>query len=511
MKTHILVLIFLFFLSGTFCSQAQVAVDEKSVPEVVKTKLGNLFPGVEDVKWQKLDDEYYANFTYEENIVYSAFTNTGRWLVSKTNTKLEDVPRSLQRRLNNDFGQCEIQSIFLHEDKDLTQYIITLNDTVEDMIMLAYFDIAGNFVKKTDEKGNDLDLGLNIDNGTNDGNTNENKQPVHPRELPSSVNSYVIVNYPEYKIKESYFLNNDTYSNTYYLVLGEDLSAKTIELWFDFQGTLIKNTDIVQVNTDDDPDDRNNHNNRKNNDEKQAYPESKVPAKAVEYFKKKEARAEEIRWDTVGTEYCVSYYNPSRDWNSHMFFDKNGNWAKTVVDNEVRDLHPLIQRHLDENYYDYDIYSCEYFTFPDKTKYYLIKIYQKRWLNDPMVYHELTYSRSGRLEKEVLTDFLDPDDQEMQEQRQNELDDLENVLEGDDLNLGDGDMVDGQLIEQKELPSKANKYIKDNYSDYRFLEAMTLDEDGKFMYSVFLKREGFDDRKRVLFDLTGNFIKDEDI
>ncbi len=517
MKAHIFFLAVLFFLSGTLITNAQENIDEKDVPEVIVTKLGNLFPGVKDVSWQKSSEEYYANFTYEENPSYCAFHYTGRWIVSKTHAKLEDIPRSLQRSLSNDFGQCKIEDILLKEDKDISEYIITLNDTAEETTILAYFDIAGNFVKKTDTDGNDLDLGLNNNNNNdNNSNTEDKGLPVHPKELPSSINSYIIVNYPEYKINEAFFLNNDDYTNTYYVILGEDLSAKTIDLWFDFQGTLVKSSDMASTNdgNEGDPDDNNGRKNGKNKDERPAFPESKVPAKAVEFFKKKEKRAEEIHWDTLGPgqEYIVYYYNPSRDWDCRMHFDKKGTWLKSISGRDPRDVHPLIQRHLDENYYDHDVHTVEYFTFPDKTKYYLVKVYKREWLNEPMVYTELYYSISGRLENEILADFIDPDDEEYKEQRQDELENLEYVLENDNLDLDDDNMIDGQMISEKELPSSATAYIKDNYyPEYRFLEAMTLDEDGEYMYSVFLKREGYDDRKRVLFDLKGNFIKEEDI
>ncbi|MBN2729640.1 MAG: PepSY-like domain-containing protein [Bacteroidales bacterium] len=511
MKTYIYFLIFFFLLSANFYAQAQEDVDEKDVPEVVVTKLGNLFPGAESVAWQMEDKEYYANFTYEGSTSFCAFTYTGRWLVSKTDSKFEDVPRSMQRSLSSDFGQCVIEKISLRETKDVSEYIVSLNDTIEKAKLLAFFDISGNFVKKTDGAGNDLDISL-TNNGGDNSNDNDKMQPVHPKELPSSINSYVIVNYPEHKINEAFFLNNDEYSNTYYLILGEDLSAKTIELWFDFQGKLIKSTGLVVENPDNNnPDDKTNRNNVRNKEVKPPYPENKVPANAVEIFKKKEARAEEIRWDTVGTEFMVSYYNPSRDWDCRMYFNKSGVWTKTVVMNDVRDLHPLIQRNLEENYGDLDIYTAEYFTFADKSKYYLVKVYNKDWLNDPMVYTELYYSRSGRLEKEVLANYIDPDDEYYKEKRQNEIENLQNVIDGDDISLDDGDMVDGQNISQKELPSAANQYIKENYSEYRFLEAMTLSDDGQYMYSVFIKREGYDERKRVLFDLQGKFIKEEDI
>lgn len=521
MKTHIFFLFVLFFLVGTLISVAQEDIDEKEVPEVIKTKLRNLFPGVENVSWQKAGEEYYANFTYEENQTYCAFNYTGRWIVSKTHVKIENVPRSLQRSLSNDFGEYQIEDILLKEDKDFSEYIVTLKDTKDEQIILAYFDIAGNFVKKTSTDGVDLDLGLNIDNNvdnnTNSKNTENNGQPIHPKELPSTINSYLIVNYPDYFIKEAYFLNNDTYTNTYYVILGEELSAKKIEFWFDFQGTLIKTTDMASANdgNERDPGNKKDQRNRKAKDERAAFPESKVPANAVEFFNKKEQRAEEVRWDTLGPgqEYVVYYYNPSRDWDCRMHFDKKGQWLKTVSLRDPRDLHPLIKRHLDENYSDHDIYSVEYFTMADRSKFYLIKVYKKEWLNEPMVYTELYYSVSGRLEKEILADFIDPDDEYYKEQKQFELETLKYVLDNDNIDLDDdNNMIDGQLISEKELPTNANAYIKKNYyPKYRFLEAMIIDEDGKYMYSVFLKKEGYDERKRVLFDQKGNFIKEEDI
>ena len=505
MRTYILLTISFVFLLNIGMLNAQDSINQKDVPETIVEKLGNLFPGAENVLWTKLDKEYYASFLYEENSTRCEFTYTGRWLISESDQNIGDLPRSLQKCLSCDFKKCAISRIILKETKDISEYIICLNDTVEELKIIAYFDIAGNFVKKTDAGGNDLDISLN---NTNTDASNDKKQVVHPKELPSSINSYIIVNYPEQSIKESYFINNEVYSNTYYIIIGQALSAETIELWFDFQGKLFKTTDLVENQTDTE-----DKNPRVNNKEKErvAYPENRVPAIAVTFFKKKEAKAEEIRWDTIGVEYVVSYYNPNRDYDCRMYFDKQGHWVKTAVIQDMKSLHPLIQRHIDDNYYDLDFYSAEYYAFADKSKYTLVKMYDKKWLNDPMVYNEMYYSRSGRLEKEVLADYIDPDDEYYQEQEEKDLEGFQEYLDEDDLSLQDGDMVDGQIITQKELPSKANTYISKTYTDYRFLEAMTLNEEGKFMYSVFLKREGYNDRKRVLFDLNGNFIKDEDI
>ena len=128
-----------------------------------------------------------------------------------------------------------------------------------------------------------------------------------------------------------------------------------------------------------------------------------------------------------------------------------------------------------------------------------------------MVFHEIYFSTSGRLEKENLANYIDAEDEYLREKKDIEHAAFNEVTEGDDLRLDEGDMLDGQSVTLKELPSQSTKYIADNYPDWNFTDGIIINDEDQLKYSVFIKREGYRERKRLLFDMKGKFLKEEDL
>lgn len=493
------ILFFLVFCFGFMAfAMAQIPVKESDVPEAVKSKLGNLFPGYSGVQWTKHDADYHAAFSYDDASVMVKFAESGKWLVSESEYKLENLPRSLQKHVSSNFAQFNVDKAVMVETKDLSEYRIEMTDTISKKPLIAYYDISGNFTRQADSNGNDVNIALNSNN-------EKGRHPVHPKELPSSVNSYIIVNYPNHTIKESYIVNNESYQNAYLVYLSKTDEMSNVELWFDFQGTLIKIGGQQTTTSNNEKVDKNNKKNVR-----QPISENKVPAAAVQYFTKKEPKADEIRWDTIGKEYVVSYYNAARSINCRMHFDSRGAFIQQVTVLNPKNLHPLIQNYLDENYYDLEIESAEALVMADKKKYTVVKLFSSNWANDPMVYHKIYFSTSGRLEKEELANFIDGDEAFLKKQKEERDNQFNEYVDSDDLSIDENSIVDGQMIIFKELPSKTINYISTNYPEYKFVEGIIISDDNVLKYSVIMKKEGFNERKRLLFDMKGNFLKEED-
>lgn len=71
----------------------------------------------------------------------------------------------------------------------------------------------------------------------------------------------------------------------------------------------------------------------------------------------------------------------------------------------------------------------------------------------------------------------------------------------------DADVAAGEPIKKKELPSKVNSYIDNNYKDYRFDNALFINHDEHgIIYQVNMRRLGYKEFINVHFDLMGNFI-----
>ena len=124
-----------------------------------------------------------------------------------------------------------------------------------------------------------------------------------------------------------------------------------------------------------------------------------------------------------------------------------------------------------------------------------------------------TIKIKAQIIKENISHFpyIDAEDEYLKEKRENQHEAFNEVTQDDDLSLEEGNNMDGQSVTLKELPTQTIKYISDNYPDWNFTDGIIISEDNQLKYSVFIKREGYRDRKRLLFDMKGKFLKEEDL
>jgi hypothetical protein len=194
-----------------------------------------------------------------------------------------------------------------------------------------------------------------------------------------------------------------------------------------------------------------------------------------------------------------------------MYFDSKGNYIMTSTALNPKNLLPMIQNYLSDNYPTLEMESAENIVDANKKKFTLVKLYSNSWINDPMVYHEIYFSTSGRLEKEVLADYIDGNDEYLREQKERRHEAFQEYLDYEDISLNDDNNLDGQSFILKELPSQTQKFITTNYKGWAFTDGIIITDENQLRYSVFLKKEGYRDRKRLLFDIKGNFLKEEDL
>ena len=236
-----------------------------------------------------------------------------------------------------------------------------------------------------------------------------------------------------------------------------------------------------------------------------------MPKAAVYYFKKKEKRVDEIKWNTLKNHYIVTYLNTVRGYRCSMEFDEKGTWLQTTIYEDTKNLNPMMSKFINDNYPGYIIQSVENVATNTKEKYLLVKIYSPDWINDPMVYHQLYFSLSYRLEKEVLADAVNRYDFLELQKKAASLSNTQKYLENVDNVIDETDMYSGQAVSPKSLPSAIIKYVNDNYTGWLLKEAMIIEEDGQYLYNIYLKKEGWPDRIKLTFDFKGNFINQEKI
>lgn len=499
MKQRIFSVIFIIQL--LFISAYGQHLKVEDLPPGLIYEFKNRYPGVENVQWSMISDNYQAEFQFMGNSVSAIYDKTTKWLSSETLYNPEELPRNIQRYVSSQFSDITVQNAKFTEQRGEPGYFhlqSIYNDETADII----FDKDGVFQSMTDQQGTEIISGaISSEPGT---------KPISRKELPSNVNSFVQSNHSGFRITQSYYINNDEFEHTYYLILTSPLSRDKIQLWFDFRGNLIKKidpTEKIEIIQDETADTKQSR--RKASDEKRTLSESQVPPPVITTFKKQIKKYEKLTWDTLNGKYVASYYDPNRRMNYRAEYKKTGQWIQTFGEMNQKNLNPNITKHLNQNYPDLRIFSVESLNTASRKRYTLVKIYNPRWLNDPMVYHELYFAQSGRLELEKYADnYIDPNDQLNNTDREKQLEVfLEDVDREDPITA-----VDFKKITVKELPSKAVRHIKSTYPEHRISDSYILTDDvtEEVIYWVVLRKEGIRIRTKAIYDFKGNFLSEEE-
>ena len=489
---------FIFISILPMYGQNQINADE--LPQYLKTDFFRKFPTInpDDVKWYKSDDGYEARFIFQNTATNYVMTYAGKWIRTESKINETDLPRISQEYIKNNYPNATIKEVYMVQSDVYPGYKVILIDNQKELII--NFDKSGNLL--TEDKTITTESEIPESEYVK-------KISILPDYLPSNIKEYLGLSYKNYYVSKVYWAK-DNFNVDYYIIeLTNDKGDNLVELEFDFYGNLLSQTQETiepkEIVTKKD----------KKSDSKKitpGIPETMVPKNAIDYFKKKEKRVEQVKWDTINKNYVVSYVNPLRNLKYQMEFDEKGNWLKTTTFLDPKSLNPMITRFINDNYPGYIINSAENIVTHDKKKYILVEIYSPEWINDPMVYHQLFFSFPCRLEKEILADGVSKYDfLEMQKKAQSltktkeYLEQLNHTLDEDDV------IYYSQNISPKSLPGNVIKYVNENYSGWLLKEAMLIVEEGQYFYNIYLKKEGWPDRIKLIFDFKGDFISEEKI
>jgi len=459
----------------------------------------NRFPGVEQVSWTLQNDIYFADFMFMGLPVLAQYEKTTKWIGSETIMTTEDLPKTIQRYIGTNYPDQIIRKTkFIDKRIEAGYYKIETLDKGEQRFLV--FDKDGVFQRMADKDDQDIVSGV-IKN-------EPGVQSIATRELPTAISSYVMINYSIYKINESYLVNNDEFKNTYHIVLTSNLENGNVQLWFDYRGDLIKKLDPNEKSNVTTDKNVTKPTKDKSSKERKALSETQIPQPVKDAFNKKIKKHQDLRWDTINGKYVATFFDPIKQQIGRAEFTRQGSWVKTSNELDQRSLNQNIIRHIEENYPYLKIFSAENVVTANKKRYILLLIYDNKWLNDPMVYHELYFSTAGRLEREVYVDFIDPYDAFADEDYKARTQNFFELVDSDDLTTQE----EYKQINPKELPSRAIRHVKANYPEHRIAESyiMTDDFSGETVYWVIMKLEGTKTRIKATYNFKGEFIEDEE-
>lgn len=476
----------------------QVQINPEEIPQYLRTEFFRKFTTLnpEDVQWYKIGDEYEARFDHQNTQTIYVMSYAGKWIRTESRINDTDLPRVTQEYIKKNYPDAIIKEAYMVQSDVLPGYKVILSKNQKDEIL--NFDKSGNF--STNIPSSDKKL-------STDEKKYKQKISIQTDYLPANIRDNLSLSYRGFTVNKLFWAK-DNLNNDYYIIeLVDETGSIIVELEYDFLGNhisqTIKNIEIEKQEIKDKKD--------KKTKLDLGIPETAVPKAAVDYFKKKERRVDEVKWDTLKNNYIVTYLNTVRGYRCFMEFDEKGTWLQTTIYLDTKNLNPMMSRYINDNYPGYIIQSVENVATNTKQKYLLVKIYSPDWINDPMVYHQLYFSLSYRLEREVLADAVNRYDFLELQKKAASLANTQKYLEKVDNIIDETEMYSGQAVSPKSLPSGIIKYINDNYDGWLLKESMIIEENGQYLYNIYLKKEGWPDRVKLTFDFKGNFLNQEKI
>ena len=139
-------------------AQAQ-ELKASEVPSAVKESFAKRFPNVKEVKWSKESEaEFEAEFKRSGTEQSVNFDQAGKWLVTETEIKTSELPKSVQAAIAKEFPGYKIEEAEKAETSDKgTLYEVELEKG--EMNYEVQFSADGKVLKKEvkKEKGDDQD------------------------------------------------------------------------------------------------------------------------------------------------------------------------------------------------------------------------------------------------------------------------------------------------------------------------------------------------------------------
>jgi len=227
--------------------------------------------------------------------------------------------------------------------------------------------------------------------------------------------------------------------------------------------------------------------------------EKKVPENVQRTFKKKAARATDVKWFQEGKEFTAKYSMNNLPAEISIGTDGTINMMKSAV--EYKKLPTSIQKDLSENHKDKRFSEANLIVMGKKEKYYSIILHKKQGRKEPVLVYEAQYTMQGKL----ITVFEPVVKEEVEKTAEptkfdkNVDKDIDKIKE----------KVANEKVNRKDLPSRIEEYLSANF-DYEYkakiIETRTNDKYGQYYYIV-MKKQG--EKKKFIhyFDLEGNLLE----
>ncbi|MCB0805247.1 MAG: PepSY-like domain-containing protein [Bacteroidales bacterium] len=425
------------------CSSLNFAQEESEnfVPEEVQKKFSRKFPRSENVAWNKVENNYKADFFFDGRGTYAEFSPDGEWVMTITDLDVKALYPPIQNYLDENFKKDKIILAEKAEKADRQDYYYVQllrkdEETKEEYVAELFFDKTGRIEQvKLPEGVNEMTI-VGIDDPNSEipedvidswqkrfpraeeidwttkpnpsdsidldfiatfvyrdqpniaeflpnGDWVETRTEYDPKDLYGPIVSYLDEHHKGDEIIIAEKVTRKDRNDYYYVKLIRDEKGQTepyeFELFFSKSGQIEKviRPEIL-VN--------------------QYLLTVDVPDDVARKFKGRFASAEEVTWETSKGNWIASFIY--RDLKTTATFSDSADWVQTVQVLDLKDMYNPIQRDLDENHGDYKVIYAEKVTRKDRNNYYYLELTGKKKNVSPQE-KVLYYDRTGRPKDDI--------------------------------------------------------------------------------------------------------------
>ena len=231
----------------------------------------------------------------------------------------------------------------------------------------------------------------------------------------------------------------------------------------------------------------------------QSISSAEVPAPVTKSFSKKFKGVSGTAWEKKENNFIASFSLDAQ--RAKAEFDPTGKWVSTLTNVDAKLLPAEAAKYVKTNFKKAKIESVQQKQVP-KEVYFVVIVPET--IEGKVYKSELVFAEDGSLSTSKIPEQVEKaHDAAGSKGKKVKADGPKD----DDLQATDADSKD-KKISQKELPTKANDYIKANYKGSMDMikESWQMKRDGKTVYKVKMKKEGQKELDTLYFNLNGEKI-----
>jgi hypothetical protein len=369
-------------------------VAEENLPVEVLKSFKKRYATATDAVWRFYKDEgqiYKVNCIYRNIPSMASYTKDGTWKETMEEWEIDRLPSACIKSIDIYYQGYQINAVKRQstENKDNDMFIVSIfekQNIKKKLETTVYLDRSGKYIRaeeplETDvkETGNDKIDKKQAKEEEKFNKEFEKSSKVDARsvkltedELPSSIQRWVAVNYPEYIYKDISYEEYDEFEKEgeiYQIIIQRNgINQPHATAWFTRDGNFLKLEDDFKK--------------EEVQEETQiVVPEVKreVKPEIITAFETKYPRAKNSSWEE----------NEDRDWevsytdqygqNTATFSDKSNSWlhTKTLV-SDINRIPSAIRTYIDKNYPKEQIKQGWSVKTSDTKPYYTVELYSKK-------------------------------------------------------------------------------------------------------------------------------------